>query len=159
MSPHTHKLSLELPTSVKTQGTAISRSLNGLRHTKVSQVQFSRSVVSDSLRPYGLQHTRPPCPSPTPGVYSNSCPLNRWCHQTISSCRPLLLRPSIFPSVRVHTSPESTHFLIFCSLRWSLIYLGTSLLQTDGVPPTPNSCVKSPNPHCEAVSGEGAFRE
>ena len=47
-------------------------------------IQFSRSVVSDSLRPYGLQHARPPCPS-TPGVYSNSCPLSRWCHPTISS--------------------------------------------------------------------------
>ena len=48
-------------------------------------VQFSRSVVSDSLRPHGLQHTRLPCPSPTPGAYSNSCPLHRWCHPTISS--------------------------------------------------------------------------
>ena len=48
-------------------------------------VQFSCSVVSDSLRPHGLQHTRPPCPSPTPRVYLNSCPLSRWCHPTISS--------------------------------------------------------------------------
>ena len=48
-------------------------------------VQFSRSVVSDSLRPHGLQHARPPCPSPIPGAYSNSCPLSRWCHPTISS--------------------------------------------------------------------------
>ena len=48
-------------------------------------VQFSSSVVSNSLWPHGLQHTRPPCPSPTPGVYSNSCPLSRLCHQTISS--------------------------------------------------------------------------
>ena len=48
-------------------------------------VQFSRSVVSDSLRPHGLQHSRLPCPSPTPGVYSNSCPLSQWCHPTISS--------------------------------------------------------------------------
>ena len=48
-------------------------------------VQFSRSAVSDSLRPHGLQHTRPPCPSPTPGVYPNSCPLSQWCHPTISS--------------------------------------------------------------------------
>ena len=47
--------------------------------------QFSRSIVSNSLWPHGLQHTRPPCPSPTPGVYSNSCPLNWWCHPTISS--------------------------------------------------------------------------
>ena len=50
-----------------------------------SSVQFSRSVMSDSLRPHGMQHTRPPCPSPTPGVYPNSCPLSRWCHPTISS--------------------------------------------------------------------------
>ena len=50
-----------------------------------SSLQFSHSVVSDSLRPHELQHARPPCPSPTPGVYSNSCPLSRWCHPTISS--------------------------------------------------------------------------
>ena len=50
-----------------------------------SSVQFSCSVVSDSLWPHGLQHARPPCPSPTPRVYSNSCSLSRWCHQTISS--------------------------------------------------------------------------
>ena len=43
------------------------------------------SVRSYSLQPHGLQHARPPCPSPTPGVYSNSCPLSRWCHPTISS--------------------------------------------------------------------------
>ena len=47
---------------------------------------FSRLVVSDSLRPHELQHTRPSCPSPTPGVYSNSCPSSWWCHQNISSC-------------------------------------------------------------------------
>ena len=50
-----------------------------------SSVQFSRSVVSDSLRPHGLQHARPPCPSPTPRVYPNSCPSSRWCHPAISS--------------------------------------------------------------------------
>ena len=48
-------------------------------------VHFSCSVVSDSLRPRELQHARPPCPSPTPGVHSNSCPLSRWCHPAISS--------------------------------------------------------------------------
>ena len=47
--------------------------------------QFSHSVESGSLRPHGLQHTRPPCPSPTPTVYPNSCPLSWWCHPTISS--------------------------------------------------------------------------
>ena len=50
-----------------------------------SSVQFSHSVVSNSLRPHGLQHTRPLCPSPTPGAHSNSYPLSRWCHPTISS--------------------------------------------------------------------------
>ena len=50
----------------------------------LSLVQFSHSVMSDSLQPHGLQHTRPPCLSPTPGVYSNSCPLSRWCHPTVS---------------------------------------------------------------------------
>ena len=48
-------------------------------------VQFSHSVMSDSLWSHELQHARPPCPSPTPGVYSNSCPLSQWCHPTISS--------------------------------------------------------------------------
>ena len=53
--------------------------------TRQGSVQFSRSVVSDSLRPHGLQNARPPCPSPTPRVYSNSSPSSRWCHPTISS--------------------------------------------------------------------------
>ena len=48
-------------------------------------VQFNHSVVSDSLWSHGLQHARPPCPSPTPRVYPNSCPLSRWCHPTVSS--------------------------------------------------------------------------
>ena len=52
---------------------------------QLSSVQFSHSVMSDSLRPHELQHARPPCPSPTPGVHSNSCPLSQWCHPAISS--------------------------------------------------------------------------
>ena len=52
---------------------------------KVNSVQFSCSVMSDSLQPHGLQHARLPCPSPTPGVFSNSYPLNQCCHPTISS--------------------------------------------------------------------------
>ena len=51
----------------------------------IRSVQFSRSVVSNSLWPHESQHARPPCPSPTPGVYSNPCPFSRWCHTTISS--------------------------------------------------------------------------
>ena len=54
------------------------------RHFFKEDIQFS-SVVSDSLRPHGLQHTRLPCPSPAPRVYSNSCPLSQWCHPAISS--------------------------------------------------------------------------
>ena len=50
-----------------------------------SSVQFSCSVMSDSLQPHGMQHDRPPCPSSTPRVYPNSCPLSQWCHPTISS--------------------------------------------------------------------------
>ena len=66
-------------------------------------VQFSHSVVSDSLQNHGLQHTRPPSPSPTPGVHSNSCPLSRWCHPTISS--------SVVPfSFHLQSSPASGIF-------------------------------------------------
>ena len=57
----------------------------GIHYIWASSVQFSHSVVSDSLRPHGLQHTRLPCPSPTSGVYSNSCPSSWWCHPAISS--------------------------------------------------------------------------
>ena len=52
---------------------------------KLERIQFSCSAMSDSLWPHGPQPARPPCPSPTPGAYSNSCPLSRWCHPTISS--------------------------------------------------------------------------
>ena len=54
-------------------------------HFSISSVQFSRSAVSDSLRPHESQHARPPCPSPTPGVHSDSHPLSQWCHPAISS--------------------------------------------------------------------------
>ena len=64
-----------------------------------SSVQFSRSVMSNSLQPHGLKHTRPPCPSPTPGAYPNSCSLSRWCHITISSSVvPFSDCPQSFPA-------------------------------------------------------------
>ena len=65
-------------------------------------VQFSRSVVFDSLWPYGREHTRPPCPSQTPRVYTNSCPLSRWCHPTISS--------SVVPFSCLQSFPASGSF-------------------------------------------------
>ena len=70
---------------------------------KLSSVQFSYSVVSDSLRPHGLKHVRPPCPSPNPRVYLNSSPLNRWCHPTISSS-------VIHYSSRIQSFPASGSF-------------------------------------------------
>ena len=72
------------------------------------QYQFSRSVVSDSLRPHGLQHSRLPCPSAAPGACSNSClielvmPSNH-----LSLCHPLLLLPSVFPSIRVFSNESA----------------------------------------------------
>ena len=71
----------------------------------ISSVQLLSRVWP--LWPHGLQHARPPCPSPTPGVYSNLCPLSQWCHPTISSCHPLLLPPSIFPSTRVFSNKSA----------------------------------------------------
>ena len=65
-----------------------------------NSARFSRSVLSDSLRLHGLQHDRPPCPSPTPGVYPNSSP-SRWCHPTISSF-VVPFRLQSFPPSRVH---------------------------------------------------------
>ena len=71
----------------------------------ISSVQFSRSGMSDSLQPYGLQHARLPCPLTTPGAYSNSCPLSRWCHPTISF--------SVIPfSSRLQSFPASGSFLM-----------------------------------------------
>ena len=62
------------------------------------------SSVTQSCLTLGLQHARPLCPSPTPRVYLNSCPLSQWYRTTISFCHPLLLPPSIFPSIRVFSS-------------------------------------------------------
>ena len=73
-------------------------------------VQCSSSVVSDSLRPHGLQRTRPLCPSPTPGAYSDSCPLSRWCHPAISSsvvpfsCLQSFLASGSFTTSQLFTS-------------------------------------------------------
>ena len=66
-------------------GTEFQHQFSSVQFSSVSLVRFSRSVVSDSLRPHESQHARPPCPSPTPGVHSNSCPSSPWCHPAISS--------------------------------------------------------------------------
>ena len=68
---------------------------------------FRGSVMSYSLWPHGLQHTRLPCPSPSPRTFSNSCPLSQWCHPTVSSSHPLLILPSIFPSKMVFSNESA----------------------------------------------------
>ena len=70
-----------------------------LHSVQFSQNKFSRSVMSNSLQPHGMQNTRLPCSSPTPGAYSNSCPLSRWCHPTIScSVAPFSSHLQSFPA-------------------------------------------------------------
>ena len=91
-----------------------------------NSVQFSHSVVSDSLRPHESQHASPPCPSPTPGAYSNSCPLSRWCHPAISS--------SVVPfSSCPQSLPASESFPISQLFAWDGQSIGVSALAS--VPP------------------------
>ena len=97
---HIHGVSLNIHT--------LKKVFIPLLFIQFSSVQFSSSVVSDSLQPHKLQHARPPCPSPTPRVYPNSCPLSRWCHITISSLgHPLLILLIIFPSIRVFSNESA----------------------------------------------------
>ena len=92
---------------------------------RFSSVQFSRSVVSDPLRPHESQHARPPCPSPTPGVHSDSHPLSQWCHPAISSsvvpfssCPQSLLASESFPMSQLFTwGGQSTGLSALASFR------------------------------------------
>ena len=85
----------------------------------LNSVRFSCSVVSDSLRPHRLQHARPLCPSPTPGVYSNSCPLSWWYHPTISS--------SVIPfSSHLQSFPASGSFQMSQLFAWGGQSIGVS---------------------------------
>ena len=111
-------------------------------------VQFSCSVVSDSLRPYGLQHDRPPCPSPTPRVYQNSCPLSQWCHPAnSSSVVPFSSCPQSFPALGSFQMSQlfissgqsiavsaSTSVLLMNTQDWSpLGWTGWTSLQSKGL--------------------------
>ena len=113
-----------------------------------SSVQFSCSVMSDSLWPHWLQHARPPCPSPTPGIYSTSHPLSRWCHPAISSsvipfssCPQFLPASESFPMNQLFTrGGQSTgvsalaSFLPKNNKDWSpLEWIGWISLQSKGL--------------------------
>ena len=115
---------------------------------QVVPLQFSRSVMSDSLWPHGPQHTRPPCPSPTPRVHSNSCPLSRWGHPTISSsvipfssCLQSFPASGSFQMSQLFTSrgqsigvPGSTSVLLVNIQDWSpLGWTGWISLQSKGL--------------------------
>ena len=90
-------------------------------NAQFSSVQFSRSVMSDSLRPHQLQHARPPCPSPTPGIHPDSCASSRWCHPAISS--------SVIPfSSCPQSLPASESFPMSQLLAWGGRSIGVSTL-------------------------------
>ena len=113
----------------------------------ISPVEFSHSVMSDTLQPHGPQHTRPPCPSPTPGVYPNSCPLSRWWHPTFSSSVvPFSSCPQSFPASgsfqmsQLFTScgqsigvSASISVLPVNTQDWSLGWTGWTSLQSKGL--------------------------
>ena len=101
-----------LPKNLPKAGKAQINRLCSTLCISFSSVQFSHSIVSDSLRPHEPQHTRPPCPSPTPRVHSNHV---HWVSDAIHHlilCHPLLLLPSIFPSIRIFSNESVLH------IRW-----------------------------------------
>ena len=83
--------------------------VSGARQSDSVTLLFSCSVVSDSLQPHELQHARLPCPSPSPGAYSNACPLSRRCHQSSCPLSFLSPLPSIFTSIRVFSHEPALH--------------------------------------------------
>ena len=119
-----------------------------INHTCFRSDQISSSVVSDSLRPHELQHTRPPYPSPTPGVHPNSCALSRWCHPAISSavipfssCSQSLPASGSFPMSQLFASggqrigvSASTSVIPMNTQHWSpLGWTGWISLQSKGL--------------------------
>ena len=134
-----------------------------------SSVQFSRSVVSDSLRPHESQHTRPPCPSPTPGVHSDSSPSSRWCHPAISfsvvpfsSCPQSLPASESFPMSQLFAPPWTAVCQASLSITnsWSLL----KLMSIESVMPSNNFILCHPLllppsifPSIRAISNESVL--
>ena len=116
-------------------------------HRSISSVQFSHSVMSDFSRPHELQFARPPCPSPTPGVHSDSHPSSQWCHPAISSsvvpfssCPQSLPASESFPMIQLFTwggqstgVSASASFLPKKSKGWSSEWTGCISLQSKGL--------------------------
>ena len=94
--------------------------LFSVRRWRISSVQFSRQIISDSLQLHEPQHARLPCPSPTPGIYPNSCPSNRWCHPAISS--------SVVPFFCSQSLPPSESFPASQLFAWGGQSTGASAL-------------------------------
>ena len=105
---------------IVTKKTYPHNSHQDLETKRLSSVQFSCSVVSDSLRPHELQHTRPPCPSPTPRVHSDSCPSSQWRHPAISS--------SVVPVSFPQSLPASESFPMSQLFAWGGQSTGVSAL-------------------------------
>ena len=131
--------------------------LEPLKIISLSLIQFSCSVVSDSLRPHEPQRAGPPCPSRTPSVYPNSCPLSRWCHPTISSsvgsfssCPQSFLASGSFPMSQLFTSggqsigaSASASFLSMNIQEWfPLGFTGLISLQSKGLSVFSNTTVQ-----------------
>ena len=138
---------------------------------KVS-VQFSHTVVSNALQPHGLQHTRPPCPSPTPGVYSNSCPLSWWCHPTMSSsvvpfssCLQSFPASGSFPvseffalgsqSIRAFSSAQLLSHVRLLATPWIAVHQASCPSPAPGV--HSDSCPSSQWCHTTLLSSEVPF--
>ena len=116
------------------------------RNCTVNQpsIQFSPSVVSDSLWSHGLQHPRPPCSSPTPGVYSNSCPLSQWCHKYTCIHISIPPEPSSHPPPHPSRLSQSTglssllysNFPLAIYFTYGNVYVSTLPFQF--IPPSPS---------------------
>ena len=141
-------LEYKIVTAVVVCKVIICSEVRNLKLMNNSSVQFSCSVVSDSLRPHEPQHARPPCPSPTPEVHPNLCP-SWWCHPTLSSsdvpfssCPPSFLASRSFPMSQLFTSggqsigvSASTSVLPINTQDWSpLGWTGWISLQSKGLP-------------------------
>ena len=139
----------------------------------LSSVQFSHSVVSDSLRSHEPQHARPPCPSPTPGVHPDLCPSSRWCHPTISSsvipfssCPQSFSASGSFQMSQLFAwggqstgASASTSALPMNTQDWSLGWTGCISLQSKGLSRVFSNTTRRQPQNCVQLQGETSLIE